>query len=70
MKVLIAEDETIIRLDLRALLERAGHEVVAATRTQAVHWADQAVRALEPLPDGPVKRALVDFTEALVHRTA
>ena len=28
MKVLIAEDETIIRLDLRTLLERAGHEVV------------------------------------------
>jgi AmiR/NasT family two-component response regulator len=29
MKVLIAEDETIIRLDLRDILERAGYEVVA-----------------------------------------
>jgi response regulator NasT len=29
MRILIAEDETIIRLDLRDLLERAGHEVVA-----------------------------------------
>lgn len=32
MRVLIAEDETIIRLDVRALLERAGHEVVAEAR--------------------------------------
>jgi AmiR/NasT family two-component response regulator len=32
MRILIAEDETIIRLDLRALLEAAGHEVVAEAR--------------------------------------
>lgn len=32
MRILVAEDETIIRLDLRALLERAGHEVVAEAR--------------------------------------
>ena len=32
MKILIAEDETIIRLDLRELLEKAGHEVVAEAR--------------------------------------
>jgi AmiR/NasT family two-component response regulator len=32
MKILIAEDETIIRLDLRALLENAGHEVVAEAK--------------------------------------
>jgi AmiR/NasT family two-component response regulator len=32
MRVLIAEDETIIRLDVRALLERAGHDVVAEAR--------------------------------------
>ena len=29
MKILIAEDETIIRLDLREMLERAGYDVVA-----------------------------------------
>src|ERR1700683_3082421 len=29
MRILLAEDETIIRLDLRDLLERAGYEVVA-----------------------------------------
>ena len=32
LRVLIAEDETIIRLDLRDLLERAGHEVCAEAR--------------------------------------
>ena len=32
MKILIAEDETIIRLDLRDLLERSGYEVCAEAR--------------------------------------
>ena len=32
MRILIAEDETIIRLDLRQLLERAGYEVVAEAK--------------------------------------
>jgi response regulator NasT len=32
MRILIAEDETIIRLDLRDLLERAGHEVIGEAR--------------------------------------
>jgi AmiR/NasT family two-component response regulator len=32
VKVLIAEDETLIRLDLRAMLERSGCEVVAEAR--------------------------------------
>jgi len=32
MRILIAEDETIIRLDLRELLEKSGFEVVAEAR--------------------------------------
>jgi response regulator NasT len=32
VRILVAEDETIIRLDLRQLLEAAGHEVVAEAR--------------------------------------
>ena len=32
MRILIAEDETIIRLDLRALLEKSGYEVCAEAR--------------------------------------
>lgn len=41
MRILIAEDETIIRLDLRQLLERAGFEVCAEARdgTEAVELA-------------------------------
>jgi len=35
MKVLIAEDETIIRLDLRGLLERHGFAVIAEARDGA-----------------------------------
>jgi len=47
MKILIAEDETIIRLDLRGLLERAGHEVVAEARD-----GEEAVRlAREHAPE-------------------
>jgi response regulator NasT len=43
MKILVAEDETIIRLDLRGLLERAGYEVVAEARDgeEAVELARQ-----------------------------
>ena len=32
MRILIAEDETIIRLDLRELLEKAGFEVCAEAK--------------------------------------
>ncbi len=46
------------------------HPVVAQTQVQAVAWADRAVAALTPLPDGVVKDSLVRFTESLVHRTA
>ena len=35
MRILVAEDETIIRLDLKALLERAGFEVCAEARDGA-----------------------------------
>src|SRR3712207_1425869 len=41
MRILIAEDETIIRLDLRELLERAGFDVCAEARDgeQAIELA-------------------------------
>ena len=47
MRVLIAEDETIIRLDVRALLERAGHEVVA----EAHDGREAVALAAEHAPD-------------------
>ncbi len=46
LRVLVAEDETIIRLDLRAMLEQAGYEVCGEARDgiEAVELA----RTLEP----------------------
>jgi len=43
VRILIAEDEMIIRLDVRTLLEKAGHEVVAEARDgqEAVALAEQ-----------------------------
>ena len=47
MRILIAEDETIIRLDLRKLLEEAGHDVCAEARD----GAEAVVLAEEHDPD-------------------
>ena len=63
MKILIAEDETIIRLDLRGLLERAGYDVVGEARDgeEAVALA----RELEPdLVVMDVKMPRLDGIEA------
>ena len=63
MRILVAEDETIIRLDLRALLERAGFEVCAEARD-----GEEAVElARSELPDVAVldvKMPKVDGIEA------
>jgi two-component system, response regulator PdtaR len=63
VRILIAEDETIIRLDLRDLLERSGHEIVAEARDgeEAVALA----RANEPeLAIMDVKMPKLDGIEA------
>jgi two-component system, response regulator PdtaR len=63
MRILIAEDETIIRLDLRDLIERAGHEVAGEARDgeEAVALA----RELEPdLAIMDVKMPRLDGIEA------
>ena len=51
LRVLIAEDETIIRLDLRDLLERAGHDVCAEAKdgVEAVELARSAAPDLAVL---------------------
>jgi len=63
MKILVAEDETIIRLDLRDLLERAGHEVVAEARDgeEAVELAREHAPELAVLD---VKMPRLDGIEA------
>ena len=63
MRILIAEDETIIRLDLRDLLERAGHEIAGEARDgeEAVALAHE----LEPdLAIMDVKMPRLDGIEA------
>jgi heptaprenyl diphosphate synthase len=46
------------------------HPVVPETRALAGAHARAAVAELDTLPDGPVKAALVDFSDALVDRSA
>ena len=63
MRILIAEDETIIRLDLRALLEGAGHEVCGEARDGAE--AVELARSEEPdLAILDVKMPRLDGIEA------
>jgi heptaprenyl diphosphate synthase len=46
------------------------HPVTAVAREHARRWADDAVAALRPLPDGEVRAALADFAGQVVARTA
>ncbi len=44
------------------------HEVAAQAEAEARRWAAKAIAAIEPLPEGSVKRALVTFANAVVDR--
>ena len=44
------------------------HAVTARTLDDAREYADRAVAALEPVPDGPVKSALTEFARRVVDR--
>jgi two-component system, response regulator PdtaR len=63
VRILIAEDETIIRLDLRKLLEEAGHEVCAEARdgVEAVQLVEEHAPDLAILD---VKMPRLDGIEA------
>ncbi|MEN9620860.1 MAG: hypothetical protein RL499_1053 [Actinomycetota bacterium] len=52
-----------------AIAELRAHSVTAETLDEARRWADEAVAALAPLPEGPVKLALTKFAEAVVDRS-
>ncbi|MEO8093859.1 MAG: polyprenyl synthetase family protein [Pseudolysinimonas sp.] len=52
-----------------AVAELRGHHVTRDTLAEAQRWADSAVEALAPLPDGPVKKALTKFAAAIVERS-
>lgn len=53
----------------RAIASLREHEVTARTLDAARRWADEAVAALAPLPDGAVKQALTRFAEVIVERS-
>ncbi len=52
-----------------AIAELRAHAVTAETLDEARRWAAEAVAALAPLPEGPVKLALTKFAEAVVERS-
>ncbi len=56
---------------LRAAVEQLrGHDVLEEARELARQWARDAVAELAPLPEGPVKEALVAFAGLMVDRLA
>ncbi len=52
-----------------AIAELRDHAVTARTLEEAHRWAREAVEALSPLPDGPVKKALTRFADSIVERS-
>ncbi len=52
-----------------ALVRLRNHPVAEQAYLEAKRWADEAVEALAPLPDGSVKAALGSFAQAVVERT-
>ncbi len=52
-----------------AVAELREHPVTARTHAEARRWASDAVAALAPLPEGPVKKALTRFADSIVERS-
>jgi len=63
VRILVAEDETLIRLDLKGLLEAAGHEVCAEAR-DGVEAVELAATANPDLALLDVKMPRLDGIEA------
>lgn len=53
-----------------AIAQLRDHEVTSRTLAEARQWAREAVEALVPLPDGPVKKAMTRFADSIVERSA
>jgi heptaprenyl diphosphate synthase len=52
-----------------AVTELREHPVTNKTLEEARRWGREAVEALAPLPDGPVKKALTRFADSIVERS-
>jgi heptaprenyl diphosphate synthase len=53
----------------RAVADLREHPVTAETTEEARRWAAEAITALDALPDGPVRHALLRFADLLVERS-
>jgi heptaprenyl diphosphate synthase len=61
------EDPSILDAELAELRE---HEATSATLDLAHAWSNEAVAALEALPDGAVREALTRFAQAVADRSS
>jgi heptaprenyl diphosphate synthase len=61
------DDPAILDEPLAELRESAATQ---ATLDLAASWSREAIAALEPIPDGPVREALTRFAEAVVDRSS
>lgn len=71
-KALLAEIDGDLSSDeaLAAVVTKLrNHPVAAEAEAEARRWAAKAIAAIEPLPEGSVKKALVTFANAVVDRT-
>jgi heptaprenyl diphosphate synthase len=60
-------DPALLDEPLAALRE---HEATGATRDLAEKWSREAIDALAPIPDGPVREALTRFAQAVADRSS
>ncbi|WP_210508446.1 polyprenyl synthetase family protein [Naasia sp. SYSU D00057] len=57
--------------DLAAAIEELRrHEATAITLAESHRWAESAVAAIQPLPEGTVKKALTRFADVMVERSS
>lgn len=66
-RIAAGADPALLDADLAALRE---HDATAQTLSLARQWSRDAVQALAPLPDGPVREALTRFADAVADRTS
>ena len=68
---LLAEVDGVTEETLQHVVSQLrDHEVTARTYNEAKRWADEAIAALAPLPDGAAKQAMAAFAAAVVDRQA
>ena len=67
---LIQGDLTSDEALAQAVEALSAHPATTEAWKMAYQWADDAIAAIEPLPDSVVKEALKSFAHAVVHRDA